>query len=74
MGCWDKVQEANTLIQNYCASELNLHYINFQNSFLGSDGLPIKSLFREDKLHYNIEGYKVWGNAIRDQVKAIINQ
>jgi lysophospholipase L1-like esterase/predicted esterase len=73
-GAWDKVQEANTLIQNYCASEPNLHYINFQNSFLGSDGLPIKSLFREDKLHYNIEGYKVWGNAIKDQVKAIINQ
>ena len=66
---WDKVQEANNLIEAYCATQQNLYFIHFQDSFLGADGLPIKNLYRDDKLHYNEEGYKVWGNAIRKQVK-----
>ena len=71
---WDKVQEANNLIEAYCATQQNLYFIHFQESFFGSDGQPIKKLYREDKLHYNEEGYKVWGNAIRRQVKENANK
>ena len=68
---WDRVQEANRLIREYCASEPNLHVIGFAGSFLGSDGTPIKSLYLPDKLHYNEQGYRVWGRSIREQVAAI---
>ena len=70
---WDKVQQANLLIEQYCNSQANLFSIRFQHHFLGADGLPIKSLYKNDKLHYNVQGYKVWGTAIKDQVKSIIN-
>ena len=70
-GAWDKVQAANKLIEDYCHTTSNLHYINFASSFLGSDGLPIKKLYRDDKLHYNEVGYVFWGNAIKDEVKKI---
>lgn len=68
---WDRVQEANRLIREYCAGDPNLHVIAFANSFLGADGTPIKSLYLPDKLHYNEEGYRVWGRSIRKEVAAI---
>ena len=71
---WDKVQEANLLIETYCKTEPNLFTIHFQDHFLGADGLPITNLYRDDKLHYNEQGYKVWGNAIQSEVKKIINK
>lgn len=70
-GVWDKVQAANKLIADYCANSNNVFSINFSNHFIGNDGLPIKKLYRDDKLHYNEEGYVIWGNAIKEQVKQI---
>jgi lysophospholipase L1-like esterase/predicted esterase len=70
-GVWDKVQAANKLIDEYCKNSNNLYTINFSNSFIGTDGLPIKKLYRDDKLHYNEDGYIIWGNAIKEQVKKI---
>ncbi len=69
---WDQVQEANTLIKQYCSSQTKLYYIEFQDAFLGSDGLPKKELYLSDKLHYNESGYKVWGNRIKNQIKEIL--
>jgi lysophospholipase L1-like esterase/poly(3-hydroxybutyrate) depolymerase len=68
---WDKVQEANALVKAYCASAPSLYFIDAGQSFLGEDGKPITSLYRDDKLHYNEEGYKVWGAAITKEVKRI---
>jgi lysophospholipase L1-like esterase len=68
---WDKVQEANALVKAYCASAPSLYFIDAGQSFLGEDGKPITSLYRDDKLHYNEEGYKVWGAAIAKEVKRI---
>ena len=48
--------------------------IRFSDSFLGTDGLPIKKYYVEDKLHYNEKGYVIWGNAIKDKVKKIAAQ
>ena len=70
-GVWDKVQAANKLIDEYCKNSNNLYTINFSDSFIGADGLPIKKLYRDDKLHYNEDGYVIWGNAIKEQVKQI---
>ena len=36
--------------------------------------MPRKNLYKDDKLHYNEQGYKVWGNAIKSEVKLIINK
>lgn len=70
---WGKVQLVNKLIEAYCKTQKNLHVIHFSSYFLGSDGQPIKNLFRDDKLHYNEAGYIVWGNAIKADVQKITN-
>ncbi len=69
---WKEIQKANELIKTFCESNPNLHYIDSSNKFLGKDGQPITSLYRDDKLHYNEAGYIVWGRNIRRQVKKIL--
>ncbi len=68
---WDKVSEANSLIKAYCESNPNLYYLPSSDKFLGEDGKPITKYYRDDKLHYNDEGYKAWGKNISDKVKEI---
>ena len=68
---WDKVTEANNLIKAYCESNPNLYYIPSSDKFLGEDGKPIAKYYRDDNLHYNEEGYKVWGKNISEKVKEI---
>ena len=68
---WDKVTEANELIKAYCESNPNLYYIPSSDKFLGEDGKPIAKYYRDDNLHYNEDGYKVWGKNIKDKVKEI---
>ena len=68
---WEKVTEANNLIKTYCESNPNLFYIPSADKFLGEDGKPITKYYRDDHLHYNEEGYKVWGKNIKDKVKEI---
>jgi len=41
------------------------------DKFLGIDGKPITALYRDDKLHYHEEGYRVWGKNISKQVNKI---
>ncbi len=71
---WNQIQEANALIGAYCKESKNMHYINASSHFLGKDGKPITKYFLDDKLHYNPKGYKVWGKAIRADVRKIIKQ
>ena len=68
---WNKIQEANRLIKEYCQSQKNMFFIASSDKFLGSDGEPIKKYYRDDKLHYNEEGYKIWGKNIADEVRKI---
>ena len=68
---WKEVQQANALIKTFCDANPNLYFIDSGAEFLGKDEKPITSLFREDKLHYNEEGYKVWGKNIWKKVKKI---
>lgn len=68
---WDKIQEANTLIKVFCKSDPNLFYIESGDKFLGNNGKPISALYLDDKLHYNEEGYRVWGKNISKQVNKI---
>lgn len=68
---WDKIQQTNQLISEYCISQPNLYCINVGSEFIGEDGWPNKINYRDDKLHYNEVGYKIWGKAIAAEVKRI---
>jgi lysophospholipase L1-like esterase len=65
---WNIIQQANQLIKSYCLSENDLHFIESSASFLNENGTPKTELFRDDKLHYNLDGYKVWGSILKKKL------
>ena len=68
---WDKIQEVNNLINEYAITQYNLYTINACSAFLGEDGSPRTFYYTEDKLHFNREGYKLWGKSISKQIREI---
>ncbi len=71
---WNEVQQANALIKAFCDANPNLYFVDSAHKFLGNDGKLITSLYLDDRLHYNEEGYKVWGKNIRKQIKVILQK
>ncbi len=61
---WPQIQRVNQLIREYSAYEDGLHFIATEDRFLGADGKPIDSLFRDDLLHLNAGGHKLWAEII----------
>ena len=62
---WDNIQEANRLFKEYASQTPNLHVIEAASSLLGMDKKPVVKWFKDDKLHPNDEGYKMWAEPIR---------
>ena len=65
---WSYIQEANRLIKEYCSQESNLIFVECSKHFLNEKGYPITSYFRDDHLHYNKDGYKIWGDEIKSKI------
>lgn len=55
----DKQQQLNQLVKAIIAQTKNTAFIDSWPWFLGPDGKPNDTLFVEDKLHHNAEGYKI---------------
>lgn len=55
-----EITEANALIKMYCETTPHLKYIDIHPAMLGPDGQPKEGIFREDGLHMNRAGYKLW--------------
>jgi lysophospholipase L1-like esterase len=68
---WNEIIALNKVIKDYCSTQHNLYFIDAKDQFLGADGKPIANLFRDDKLHYNEQGYQLWGARIKKDVKVI---
>jgi hypothetical protein len=65
---WPLAREANQLIESYCKTKKNLHFIATEAAFIGPDGLPIDNYFLGDKLHLTQNGYDVWAKIIKEKL------
>lgn len=63
------IKAANQLIQARCESDDRLHYLDIWTPMLDSGGLPRPELLREDGLHLNDEGYRIWSTALEPLLK-----
>jgi len=61
----DKIREADRLIREYASGQKNIDYIDVFTPMLDEQSMPRKELFREDGLHLNREGYKLWVSLVR---------
>ncbi|WP_313996919.1 GDSL-type esterase/lipase family protein [Xanthocytophaga flava] len=69
---WPKIQKVNDMAKQFCQSRPNTYFIETASLYLGADGKPNASLFAEDQLHQNWEGYKIWTKAIKDKLDATL--
>ena len=65
---WNKILQANKKLERFCKQETNLYFISTRDKFIGNDGLPIQSLFLNDELHLNVDGYKLWSRVIKSKL------
>jgi len=65
---YPQVREADRQIANYCARNRDLHFISTFDHYITPEGLPDSTLFRDDMLHLNREGYKRWAGIIKSSL------
>jgi hypothetical protein len=64
-----QIRKANSLIENYCAKNSDLHFIPTFDQYITPEGLPDSTLFREDMLHLNRDGYLRWAGIIKTSLE-----
>lgn len=66
---WDRVDAANALIRDFCASDGRLGFIDVNPAVFTSDGQPRMELYRDDKLHYHPPAYEGFTAIIKPVVE-----
>lgn len=65
---WPKISIANDLIRDLTGNDDCCHFIETRAAFLNDSGEPRQELFRDDQLHLNADGYKIWADRIRQSL------
>lgn len=60
----EKVKALNAMNAEFIASQPKMKFFNVFPQMLGDDGMPKPDIFRDDRLHMNPEGYKIWTRII----------
>jgi len=64
---WEAMTRANVLVARFCGKHTYAYYMDLATPLL-KDGKPDPSLFKEDGLHLNAEGYKRWTAIVQPRV------
>jgi lysophospholipase L1-like esterase len=59
------IRQANQIIKNFLWQQSNVFYVDVYTRMLDTTGKPNRSLFVEDMLHMNKEGYKIWQETLQ---------
>ncbi len=63
-----KMQTTNLLIKNYCNKSENLFYIDITKPMFDKKSRIREDIFRNDRLHMNEKGYKIWADIIKKEL------
>ncbi len=69
---WPQIKEVNRMIKEMSDPSDNTYFIETEKAFLNESGLPDDKYFRDDKLHLTLEGYAVWREIIRNELKKVV--
>jgi hypothetical protein len=67
---WPKIQEVNRALARECARRPGVHFIPTAHAFLTPEGRPAADLFRDDRLHLNALGYRLWSAILKSHLDA----
>jgi len=65
---WPQIQQDNARLKSYCKKSKNIYFIETAKSYLNEKGEPRDELFRDDHLHLNQDGYKIWSALIKAEI------
>ena len=65
----EREKALNALIAEHMRGKFYLQYIETYDVPLDTNGLPRAELFVADKLHFNADGYKLFAERVRPQLK-----
>jgi hypothetical protein len=71
---WPQMKEANQRIKEHMSENDQFYYVDLASPILGSDGTPDDSLFLDDLLHLNEDGYAKWNTAIRPTLEMLMSE
>lgn len=61
---WDSMDRTNQKIYDYSDNDASLSYVDLATPMLNEEGMPDTSLFIDDGLHLNREGYDLWSRIL----------
>lgn len=67
---WPKIREVNRALARECARRPGVHFIPTARAFLTPEGRPAADLFRDDGLHLNALGYRIWSAILKSHLDA----
>lgn len=70
---WPRIREVNRALAEACAARDGVHFIPLAHAFLGVDGKPQADLYRDDRLHLNPLGYRIWSAVIKSHLDAVLD-
>ena len=70
---WNEIRQVNSLLEDYCASQKNLYFIDTVPRFLDEKGQPKPEWFVKDQLHLNATGYTEWNAIIKAEVERVLS-
>jgi len=60
----ETMQKGNAMIKSFMEHQKRSSYIDVYSSMLDANGKILTHIFLSDKLHMNVEGYKIWQGVI----------
>lgn len=65
---YEVVALSNSIVQKYCSTSKDLHFIDIASHFWKNGELD-ETLYMEDGVHPNTAGYKIWKKYVAEKVK-----
>ncbi len=69
---WPEINKASERIKEVCDNKPDTYFITTDYAFLDETGKPNDSLFVQDKLHLNEQGYKIWTEIIKKELDSVL--
>jgi len=65
---WPAVDQVNTQLEEWCATQAGVEFIDTCHPLLDESGRPRRELFCLDGIHLNPAGYAAWTSAVRPRL------
>ena len=65
---WNKMDAVNDAVREMCKTDKNLFYVDVNTPMQGESGETKEEYYKDDKLHLNRDGQKVWIPVLRRAV------